>query len=235
MTSLLVTNNKRLDTDAYSVPPTNIRFHGVKLRSASILNNHYNVRGHVVTIRILSVDVPINLSDGFYSGEQYAYYLEQRLNDWSGNANWKVYFNRPALKYYISYNNPTANSVELKFNDSVKTFMGFNNDLVFPGSTKTAISSDNKVKPLEGYYRIVSHSLTSNSMAYDDAAQSGTIAIIPLTGGFGEYTQYNNTDNFYITTKSEQTIFNTLDVHIFIEDSNVEVENPIFQLHFQFV
>jgi hypothetical protein len=184
---------------------------------------------------VLSVNVPLNLSDGFYSGEEYAYYLQQRLNDYSGNQNWKVYFNRPALKYYISYDNPTGNTVELKFNDASKTFMGFNHDLTFPGNTKTAISSDNKVRPLEGYYRIVSHTLTQHSMSYDNAGQSGVIAIVPLTGGFGSYSQYDNTDNFYITSKSESAIFNNIDIHIYIEDSNVEVDNPIFQLHFQFV
>src|SRR5438876_2899281 len=123
MTSLLVTSGKRLDIDSYSIPPHTIRFHGVKLRSASILNNWYNVQGHVATIRILSVDIPITLSDGFYTGDQCAYYLQQRLNDYSGNDNWTVYFNKPALKYYISYNNQTSNVVVLKFNDAEQAFI----------------------------------------------------------------------------------------------------------------
>ena len=80
MTSLLVTNSHRLETNSCNIPPHTIRFHGVKLRSASILNNYYNVVGHSVTINISGVTIPINLSDGFYSGEQYGDYLQKRLN-----------------------------------------------------------------------------------------------------------------------------------------------------------
>src|SRR5207253_10773542 len=98
---------------------------GVKLRSASILNNYYNVVGHSVTINISGINIPISLSDGFYNGEQYANYLQKRLNSYSGNSGWVVYFNRPSLKYYIQYTAASSNSTTLTFNTAMKSFLGF--------------------------------------------------------------------------------------------------------------
>src|SRR5438552_12134304 len=150
MTSLLVTNSHQLETNSYNIPPHTIRFHGVILRSASILNDYYNVVGHSVTINISGVNIPITLSDGFYNGEQYGEYLQKRLNAFSGSSGWLVYFNRPSLKYYIQYTAPSSGTTTLTFNTAMKSFLGFTSStLTFPGSTGTitSFSSDNTVNP----------------------------------------------------------------------------------------
>jgi hypothetical protein len=206
----------------------------VKLRSASILNNHYNVEGLIATTRFSSIDFPLPLADGNYTGEQFAFYLQQRLNSTSAASNWTVYFNAPALKYYIQFNN-TSGEMMLKFNSAMKTFTGFNNDLTFPPSVITAFESDVKVKTQAGYYRLVSNSLSSNSLAFDDNQSSGVVAIIPINSQFGEFTTYNNEDNFYISTIGEQTLFNFIDIHLYLEDTELELNPAVFQLNFQFI
>jgi hypothetical protein len=207
----------------------------MKLKSASILNNHYNVTDHVATVRFLSIDFPKPISDGNYSGEQYAYYLQQQLNSSDAAENWRVYYNGPALKYFIQFNNMSSNSVELKFNDAMKTFMGFNSNKTFPANQISSFESDEKVKPMAGYYRIVSNSLSSNSMGYDDADSSGVVAVVPINAGYGQFTTYRNEDEMYITTVSEQNLYNFIDLHFYIEDTDIELDPAVFQLNFQFI
>ena len=235
MVSLLVSNARQLDADTYSIPPTQIRYRGVKVRSASILNNDYNLNGAVLTVRFLSIDVPLNLHDGFYTGAELAAYMQTRLNQYSGNESWVVLYNHSALRFYIQYNNSTSNPITLKFNSALRPWVGFTNDITFAPNSTTFFESDVNVKTPVGYYRLVSHSLVSNSMAFDETLQSGVIATIPRTGNFGEYTVYENPDNFFIETPSEQTLYNQLDLHIYLEDTFEEVANPVFHVNLQFI
>src|SRR5207244_2325362 len=104
-----------------------------------------------------------------------------------------------------------------------------------PSGIITNFSSDNTVNPNIAYYRIVSHTLASKSMCYDNGSNSGVVGIVPVSNDFGEYSYYDNTYNFYMTTLSDQTLYNTIDISIFIEDTQIELQNPAFQLVFQFV
>ena len=235
MSSLLVSNAHRIDLDTYSVPQSMIKYNGVKLRSASILNNDYTANGFVMTVRFLSVDIPLHLHDGYYNGYELASYMQTRLNQYSGNQSWIVTYNSSALRYNIQYVNTTSNPVTLKFNDVMKPWVGFTHDITFPGSATTFFESDTKVRTPPGYIRVVSHSLTSNSMAFDQQLLSGVVGIVPVTGKFGEYSVYDNADSFFIQTVAEQTLYNQIDLHFYIEDTFEELADPIFHVNFQFI
>jgi hypothetical protein len=191
------------------------------------------LNGAVLTIRVLSVDIPLTIHDGNYSGQELASYMETRLNQFSGNTGWRVIYNSSALRYYIQYVNPTEHPVTLKFNDALRPWVGFTSDITFAASATTFAESNVKVKSQTGYYRIVSHNLVTNSMAFDDQLQSGVIGVIPKTGKFGEYTIYENTDNFFIETVSEQTLYNQMDLHIYLDDTFEELAEPIFHINIQ--
>jgi hypothetical protein len=67
-----------------------------------------------------------------------------------------------------------------------------------------------------------------------DAANSGLIGVVPITSGPGEYSIYDNPDNFLMTSSGLNDIYNYIQIKIFVGDSQRQVESPKFGLVLQF-
>ena len=235
MTTLLVTSDKQVYSSDYRIA-TKINFRGMKLRSASILNNQYNVVGHVMTYNFLSIDIPLTIADGNYEGADYAAYLERRLNSFgSGADTWKVSFNEASLKFSFRHQNDSPNAKTLSFNGPGKTFIGTGDPLVFPGNKTTYLEAVNQTTVQPGYYRVTSQTLTSHGYTYDDSPNSNVVGVIPINAPYGKYSTFSNTDSFYQMQLNSTDIQNFLDVKVYLENQHTPLENPVFALVFQFI
>src|SRR5947209_2336291 len=100
MASLVVTSAGQVDRNTYSIR-LQIRYSSFKVRSVSILNEFDNVTNHKITYFTGSQQFQTTIATGFYDFEQYAYVLQAKLNQLSGNNNWQVFFDRPAMRFYL--------------------------------------------------------------------------------------------------------------------------------------
>lgn len=237
MTSLFISSNNKIDNNRYRVG-SKIEYNGVKLKSASILNNFNNVVGFQVTVNFGGVDIPLTIQDGYYSGDEMAEYLQNKLNQFGNGSQWKVLFNNSAQKFSVQYTNlSTTLLTTLTFNNNSAPFFGVNGGVAidFPADYTTFIEMPNPTIRTAGFYRIECNDLSTNSMYFEDNPNSGIIGIIPINKGYGEYENFNDSDGFYMTTKTVNDIYNFVNIRIFLGDSNVELSNPHFILVLHFI
>ena len=127
MTSLFIDSSTRVQDDLYVIP-TQIEFSAVKLRSAIILNNQYNVQGFSVNLTIPSSsfakDFPI--SDGYYKGDELAAELERILNAEFIDDNWKVTFSDSNRKFTFQYKKNATSTAFLTFNPASQPMFAAN-------------------------------------------------------------------------------------------------------------
>ena len=237
MTSLFIDSSTRVDGNNYRIP-TKIDFTGVKLRSAIILNNQYNVKDFSVNLTIPSTsfaqDFPI--SDGTYTGQDMASELESLLNAEFVDDNWKITYSNSNRKFKFAYKNTSTSTAYLTFITASQEFFGAT---VLTFVTDAIVHEDmvltNQSINVQSFYRIECPSLSSLGFMEHDSEHSGLLAIVPVTGGPGNYSVYENPDSYFMRSTNTNDIYNFLQVNIFLGDSPVPSENPIFGLTFQFI
>ena len=237
MTSLFIDSSTRTDGDNYRIP-TKIEFTGVKLRSAIILNNSYNVQGFSVnlTIPIISFSQNFPISDGFYKGEELAAELQNLLNAEFIDDNWNIKFSNSNRKFTFSYKNASTTTAFLVFNTASQPFFGATSlTFVTDSSQKEDSIQGNQSINVQSFYRIESPSLSSLGYMEHDSPHSGLLAICPVTGQFGQYSVYENSDNYFMNSTSVNDLYNYIQVKIYMGDSPTPLVNPVFALTFQFV
>ena len=137
MTSLFISSNSRVENNLYKIG-SNISYTGVKLKSASVLNNFFNCVNFSVTLNISGVYIPISISNGNYTGQQMASYLENKLNQYGNGTQWKVYFNQASLKCSIQYTSVSPNPTTLTFNSNSLLYFGVTSSpIVFSSNATT--------------------------------------------------------------------------------------------------
>ena len=237
MTSLFIDSSTRVDGNNYRIP-TKIDFTGVKLRSAIILNNQYNVKDFSVNLTIPSTSFAMDfaIADGYYNGQELASELQNLLNSEFIDDNWKISFSTASKKFTFLYKDTATTTAFLTFNTASQPFFGataltFVTDSIHKEDSNVGSQSIN----VQSFYRIESPSLSSLGYVEHDSPHSGLLAVVPVTGSFGNYSIYENPDNYFMRSTNTNDIYNFLQVNIFLGDSPVPLENPVFGLTFQFV
>lgn len=235
MTSLFIDSSTRTDGDNYRIP-TKIEFTGVKLRSAIILNNSPNVIGFQVIMHLDGANPVVTIDDGYYTGSAMATYLQNKLNQvvpFNGQI-WGVSFNEASNKFTFSYDNPSSTfDAGLTFNTASQSFFGVTT-MTFPQNVLSYVESLFPSISKESFYRIESQTLSSVGYMEHDSPNSGLLAIVPIEGGWGSYSKYENPDNFFLKTTSVNDIYNYIQINVFLGDSKQPLVNPSFALTFQF-
>ena len=234
MTSLFISSNSRVENNLYKIG-SKISYNGVKLKSASILNNSYNAVGFSVTVNVSSVNIPVTIQDGNYTGQQMASYLSNKLNQLGNGSQWKVFFNEAAMKFSIQYTSVSPSNVTLTFNPASYSFFGNSSVITFAPNTTSYYEFPNQTFTAPGYYRIECRELSTKSMYYEDNPNSSIVGIVPINTLYGQYQTFNDSDNFYLSTKDPNDLYNFLSIKIFLGDSDVELTNPQFALILHFI
>lgn len=235
MTSLFISSSNRVENNLYRIG-SKITYSGVKLKSASILNNYFNCVSFQVTLTINSVNIPVTISDGNYTPQQMATYLENKLNQYGNGTQWKVYFNQAALKFSIQYTSLSSNPVSLTFNNNSLTFFGITNSpIVFGPNVVTYFEFPSQTISQPGFYRVECRDLSTTSMYFEDNPNSGILGIVPINTLYGQNQTYNDSDNFFIQSDVKNDLYNFLSIRIFLGDSDVELQNPQFGLTLHFI
>ena len=236
MTTLFIDSSTRTVGDNYVVP-TKIEFSQVKLRSAIILNNQYNVQGFSVNLTIPSSSFAQNfpIPDGFYSGQELAAELERLINAEFIDDNWKISFSVSNRKFTFQYKNTSTSTAYLTFNTASQPMFGANVlTFVTDNVNKEDSIQGSQSINVQSFYRIECPSLSFLGFMEHDSPHSGLLAIVPVTGKFGQYSIYENADNYFMSSTNLNDFYNYIQVKIFIGDSQTELINPVFGLTLQF-
>ena len=236
MTSLFIDSSTRIDGDYYVIP-TQIEFSSLKLRSAIILNNQYNVQGFSVNLTIPSSSFAMNfpISDGYYSGTELADELQRLINAEFVDDNWNITFSNSNRNFTFQYKNNSTSTAYLTFNTASVLFFGTNVlTFVTDAVNKEGIQQGNQSINVQSFYRIECPSLSFLGYMGHKSPRSGLLGIVPVTGKFGQYTIYDNPDSFFMSSNGINDIYNHIQVRIFIGDSQTPVVNPIFGVCLQF-
>lgn len=260
--SFLLTSNKHFEGSAYLIP-SEMRFSGIRLKSAIINFSEQNVVGHQLSIRTsdVSSEVPtssaqtFSIADGAYTPEQYAATVQNVLNKVknpdvgeSGSliadnlysvVDWDVLYNSGSGKLevsaHIKYN--YEKNVYLTFNQQMSDYIGedFGTYMQWHryGVEEVIRTTPRVVLQLPRFYRVCSNTLSQFGFSYDNSMGSNILGVVPIDHS-KKWTSWENNDSFFHSRfANDLRIGQLMDIEIFLEESVAPISLPDFVLVFQ--